>query len=479
MHLTALFKSANFKLSAAYVLLFSVSVAILAIVIYLRTGAEFERQAQLRMQNEAHALQTEFQHGGLKRLIETIEERERDWVVGGLDYNVYTDKHTQIFGTLKQLPRKAGWARVMGPPDGDEPPGELEQLFVLVVPLSPGMWLSVGDDFGKFNQFGDAIFETFGWAIGLTVLLAIAGGMALSAGFLKRIEDITTTAQAIIGGEMHRRIPVAKTGDELDKLAITLNRMLDRIASLMEALKQVSNDIAHELRTPLSRLRQSLEDAREKSKSAADYDMAISSAIADANGVLETFSALLRIAQIEAGTRKSRFADVNLSDMSNEIVQTYSAIIEDAGKEFSYSVDPNVHFRGDGELLLQLTVNLIENAIRHTPSNSRISMALRGTPDISLCITDNGPGIAEEHRQSVFERFQRLEHSHASPGNGLGLSIVAAIADLHGLVVTLDDNHPGLRVTVHFGAQAADSQEFKSKRGKRTGTAPRLQHADA
>jgi len=461
------------------VLLFSVSVAILAIVIYLRTGAEFERQAQLRMQNEAHALQAEFQHGGIKRLIETIEERERDWVVGGLDYNVYTNQRTQIFGTMKRLPLKAGWARVMGPPDGDEAPGELEQLFVLVVPLSPGMWLSVGDDFGKFNQFGNAIVETFGWAIGLTVLLAIAGGVALSAGFLRRIEDITTTAQAIIGGEMHRRIPVARTGDELDRLAITLNRMLDRIASLMEALKQVSNDIAHELRTPLSRLRQSLEDAREKSTNAAEYDAAIGSAIDDANGVLETFSALLRIAQIEAGTRKSRFADVNLSDMATDIVQTYSAIIEDAGKDFTFSVDPNVHVNGDGELLLQLAVNLIENAIRHTPPQSRISMTLRGTPDISLCITDNGPGIAAEHRQSVFERFQRLEHSHASPGSGLGLSIVAAIADLHGLVVMLDDNHPGLRVTVQFSGATAGSSDFTPKRGTRANSVARLLAADA
>lgn len=479
MRLTALFKSANFKLSAAYVLLFSVSVAILAIVVYLRTGAEFQRQAQLRMQNEAHALQTEFKRGGLKRLIETIEERERDWVVGGLDYNVYTDQRTQIFGTLKQLPRKAGWARVMGPPDGDEEPGELEQLFVLVVPLSPGLWLSVGDDFGKFNQFGNAIVETFGWAIGLTVLLAIAGGVALSAGFLRRIEDITTTAQAIIGGEMHRRIPVAKTGDEMDRLAITLNRMLDRIASLMEALKQVSNDIAHELRTPLSRLRQSLEDAREKSTSAAEYDAAIGSAIDEANDVLATFSALLRIAQIEAGTRKSRFADVNLSDMANDIVQTYSAIIEDAGKDFTFSVDPNVHVNGDGELLLQLAVNLIENAIRHTPPQSRITMTLRGAPDIALCITDNGPGIAAEHRQSVFERFHRLEHSQASPGSGLGLSIVAAIADLHGLVVTLDDNHPGLRVTVQFSAEPREPGDFKAKRGARIATASRLQAANA
>lgn len=464
MHLNALLKSANFKLSAAYVLLFTLSVAILAIVIYLRTGAEFERQARLRMQNEAFALQNEYRHGGLKRLLEALEGRERDWVVGGLDYNVYTDRKQQLFGSLKLLPHKAGWSHVYGPPDGDEPPGQLEKLIVLIVPLSPGLWLSVGDDFGKFNQFGDAIVETFGWAIGLTVLLAIAGGVALSAGFLKRIEDITTTAQAIIGGEMHRRIPVAKTGDELDRLAQTLNRMLDRIASLMDALKQVSNNIAHELRTPLGRLRQSLDEARDKARNTGDYDAAIASAIADADGVLEIFSALLRIAQIEAGTRKSRFKDVDLSEMTNEIVQTYSAIVEDAGKTFTFSIDPNVNVRGDAELLLQLVVNLIENAIRHTPPDARISLTLRASPDVSLCIADNGVGIAENHRQHVFERFHRLEQSHSSPGSGLGLSIVAAIADLHELNITLEDNNPGLRVVVRFPADQHDGAENNTKR---------------
>jgi signal transduction histidine kinase len=247
----------------------------------------------------------------------------------------------------------------------------------------------------------------------------------------------------------------------------------------MEALKQVSNDIAHELRTPLSRLRQSLEDAREKSTSAQDYDAAIASAIDDANGVLETFSALLRIAQIESGTRRSMFADVDLSEMANELVQTYSAIIEDVGKHFSYTIDPHVHVTGDTELLLQLAVNLIENAIRHTPSQSRITLALRGGPDPSLSISDNGPGIAQEHRQKVFERFQRLEHSHASPGSGLGLSIVAAIADLHGLVVTLDNNEPGLRVTVKFPDRSGGETTVAAQRGSRPAPKSRLQVAGA
>jgi signal transduction histidine kinase len=457
MHPIALLRTANFKLAAVYALLFGASVAVLAAVVYFRTTAEFERQARLRMEAEASALQSEYSSGGLTQLLGAIKDRQRGRDIGGLDYTVYNDARVRIFGTLERLPQGAGWTSILGPPDGDEPPGQLERLVVLTVPLSNGLWLSVGDDFGKFSQFGQVILETFGWMLLLTVVLAIVGGLALSVGFLWRVEAITRTAEAIIGGDIHRRIPRLGTSDELDRLASTLNRMLDRISALMDALRQVSNDIAHDLRTPLSHLRQTLEEARYKARDAKDYEAAVTSAIEETDAVLETFSALLRIAQIEAGTRKAAFRNLNLSAMAEAIVQTYSPIVEDAGKRLVTRIAPNVCVSGDAELLTQLLVNLVENAVRHTPAGTTIGVSLSSARNPTLVVADNGRGIPESERARVFERFHRLEHSRTTPGTGLGLSIVAAIADLHGVEVALDSNNPGLRVRLKFAPLAADA----------------------
>jgi signal transduction histidine kinase len=454
MHPIALLRTANFKLAAIYALLFGASVVVLAAVVYFRTTAEFERQDRLRMEAEGSALQSEYHNGGLTQLLDAIKGRQRGRVVGGLDYTVYDDHSVRIFGSLNRLPRSAGWTNILGPPDGDEAPGQLERLVVLTVPLAKGLWLSIGDDFDKFGQFGRVILETFGWALFLTVALAIGGGIALSAGFLWRVETITRTAEAIIGGDIHRRVPRHGTGDELDRLASTLNRMLDRISTLMDALRQVSNDIAHDLRTPLGRLRQTLDDARHQARSVGEYEAAVTTALADTDAVLETFSALLRIAQIEAGTRKAGFRDINLSAIVEAIVQTFSAIVEDAGKRLRTKVASGIRVSGDSELLVQLLVNLIENAIRHTPAGTTIDISLSGGRNPTLIIADNGAGIPEAERARVFERFHRLEQSRTTPGSGLGLSIVAAIADLHGVQIALEHNKPGLRVRLEFPAAA-------------------------
>jgi signal transduction histidine kinase len=350
------------------------------------------------------------------------------------------------------LPNSPGWSQISGPPDGDEPPGQLEQLVVYTVPLSSGLWLSIGDDFGRIAGFGNVILETFGWAIFVTITLAILGGLALSAGFLGRVETITQTAKAIIGGDIHRRIPRRGASDELDDLAATLNQMLDRISALMEALRQVTNDIAHDLRMPLSRLRQTLEDARDRSRSVSDYDREVGRAVEDVDAILETFSALLRIAQIEAGSRRSKFADINLSELVETLVQTYAVVVEEAGKSLKAGIAPSVRIRGDQELLVQMIANVLENAIRHTPAKAAIRLSLTASASPVLTVSDNGPGIPASDRSRVFERFHRLDESRATPGSGLGLSIVAAIADLHGIAISLTDNNPGLRVRMAFQA---------------------------
>ena len=220
---------------------------------------------------------------------------------------------------------------------------------------------------------------------------------------------------------------------------------------LMEGLKQVSNDIAHDLRTPLSRLKQRLEEVRSEANSIEEYKEAVDQAIQDADIALSTFGALLRIAQIESGTRRANFSDVDLSSLLANLATTYSAVAEDMGKTLVSSIEPNIHVRGDRELLTQLFVNLIENALRHTPSGATvsISLALREGGPIAE-VSDTGPGIPESERANVFKRFYRLDRSRSTPGAGLGLALVAAVAELHTARIELLDNEPGLKVAVNF-----------------------------
>jgi signal transduction histidine kinase len=245
-------------------------------------------------------------------------------------------------------------------------------------------------------------------------------------------------------GDLSARIPVRGTNDEIDQLVVSLNAMLDRIQHLMEGLRQVSNDIAHDLRTPLGRLRQRLEDAREHATTTAEYSSAADAAIVEADLLLETFSALLRIAQIEAGAQKSAFADVDLSAVARSVGEAYLPSAEDSQHRLELGIEDGVALQGDRQLLAQMISNLVENALSHTPAGSTVSLSVTAGPTIT--VADNGPGIPADERERVFDRFYRLDRSRTTSGSGLGLALVKAIAGLHGMVITLEDNQPGLRV---------------------------------
>jgi signal transduction histidine kinase len=252
-------------------------------------------------------------------------------------------------------------------------------------------------------------------------------------------------------GNLARRIALRGTSDEFDRLSANLNEMLDRIQMLMDGLRQVSNDIAHDLRTPLTRLRQRLELARTKATTVADFETAVDKAIAETDEILDTFGALLRIAQIEAGTRRAAFTDVDLSGVCQTIVETYAAVAEDHQHALESRIAEGVTVQGDRQLLTQMIANIVENALRHTPDGTRIELELAGLPAAPVCtIRDNGPGIPEPERQKVFRRFYRLDSSRATPGSGLGLSLVAAVAELHRIAVEIGDGQPGLKVTLRF-----------------------------
>jgi len=325
--------------------------------------------------------------------------------------------------------------------------------------LSKGEFLLVGENRYRLVKAKEAIISAVGGGIAITVLLALGGGMLLAVGYLRRLEEVNRTSRSIMDGNLSKRVPTRGSGDEMDQLAVNLNAMLDRIQELLESLKRVSDDIAHDLRTPLSRLRQRLEMARSRVATPADYGAFIEQSIAEVDAILDTFTALLRIAQIESGTRRAGFSYVNLEQLVSAVAETYVPVAEDRGQRLQASPGPGAVVHGDRELLLQMAANLVENSIQHSRSGSTIVVSVtqdEGGP--LLRVTDTGPGIPPDEREKVLRRFYRLEACRTTPGNGLGLALVKAVVELHGASVELSDNNPGLSVTVRFRAPVLSSR---------------------
>ena len=269
---------------------------------------------------------------------------------------------------------------------------------------------------------------------------------------LARVEALSNVSREIVNGDLDRRIPLRGSNDEFDHLAVSLNTMFDRIQGLMDGLRQVSTDIAHDLRTPLTRLRQRIEMTLRNADDVASLRTAFQATLKDVDSILDTFSALLRIAQLETSERRAKFTDVDLTDLLRTAVELYAPMAEEKEQSIIEKIDDGLTIRGDRELLLQLFANVLENAVRHSPQRALIEIGGRRIVDgtvVSVC--DNGPGIPEEMRTKVFQRFFRLEPSRTTPGSGLGLSLVKAIASLHNISVELLSNEPGLIVQVRFG----------------------------
>jgi signal transduction histidine kinase len=458
VNLSNLVNTATFRLSILYISVFSLSVLLLGAFVYWVTKAALLDQLDRSIEIEAASLASEHRSLGVEQLTERLRELENSGAWRGFRYRLATHEGVEIAGTLgkavsRKIGTKPGWAKLS---EGRDTRGGSVNLKAFTIGLDGGYWLTVARSATSVNDAEKVIVEVFGWALGATLLIGTAGGLFVSSRFLDRIEGIGSAARAIIDGNYRERMPVSGTNDDLDRLAQTLNIMLDRIAALMESLRQVSNDIAHDLRTPLSRMRQRLEAALAMDLGNAQLREAITTAISDTDDILATFSALLRIAQIEAGTRRSAFVSVDLSSLVGEIAEAYAPSLQDEGSCLKCRIDDGLRIVGDRELLTQLVANLIENAERHTPAGTQIGITVStGSESVLLVVEDNGPGVPAETRERLFERFYRLERSRTTPGSGLGLSLVKSVCDLHGAVITLADNAPGLRVTIRFAAAPA------------------------
>ncbi len=450
-------RSTSFRLLAWYATVFGASVAILLFIVYWITLAALDQQVSESVERETQVLVELYRGRGLDRVVRAIQLRMVDLRSPRRYYLLQDAAGERIAGNIPPMEPVEGEIVLPvsflfpgGRPKADDPANAYPVL-AQGHRLDNGEFLLVGESRYRAVKAQEAIVLAFGWGIAITVLLAAVGGAALVVGFLRRIEEINRTTRFIMEGNLSKRVPTRSSGDEMDQLAINLNAMLDRIQVLMESLKRVCDDIAHDLRTPLSRLRHRLEAAQ--GTTGSDCAPVIEQSIAELDTILGTFSALLRIGQIEAGARRAGFSDVNLGQIVSTVSETYAPVAEDRGQRLEAVVVHTQSIHGDRELLTQMVANLIENPIRHCPAGAGITIELReesGTP--ILCVADTGPGIPASEREKVFRRFYRLEASRTTPGSGLGLALVKAVADLHGASVELSDNRPGLRVTIHFHA---------------------------
>lgn len=437
----------SFRLAALYVAIFIGSAVLLGLAVFLQARAALEQQIEVRIELEMKFMQEQFRTEGRAALLRLVDARGKG--VSALDYLLQDAAGRHLAGEIPAQPALApGWATLYVP-ETTEDDGRPEWTRTLTADIGDGLLLAVGADVDQIEDLEQAIEKAFGWTVGPAALLGIVGGLVLSRAFLRKVDAIGRTAEAIIAGDLHRRIPTRDTGDDLDRLAGTLNLMLDRIATLVESLRQVSSDVAHDLRTPLSRLYQRLEGARRHARSIDDYRAAVDAALGEADGLLATFSALLRIAQVEGQTSSVPFGPVDLADLAETVVDAYRLDAEASGHLLQATAIGPATITGDRELLTQAVANLVENAMRHTPAGTRIDVGVRlWEHQVELAVLDNGPGVTSADLPMLTRRFFRTEGSRTSPGNGLGLALVSAVAELHGGQILFCRGEPGLHAVL-------------------------------
>ncbi|MDR3389797.1 MAG: ATP-binding protein [Rudaea sp.] len=451
MNLPRLVRTSSFRLTLLYAGSTILIFALLFAVIFWTTTALMQDQIDTTVTNEIDEIRDAARDTDIDSLRHTVADSVAH--SPGFFYALQDRGGNLLAGNLPGLEPVTGireW-RDDGQSPG-HPHGGIRGRGVIV---AGGAYLFVGASALALHEMRESVAHSFLWGGAAALLLALLAGAAMSVSVLRRIEGVSQTGRDIVDGNLRQRIALNGSGDEFDHLAVSLNAMLDRIQQLMEGLRQVSTDIAHDLRTPLTRLRQRLEFVRERDMDAAMLQTTFATMLTDIDSILQTFNALLRIAQIESGTRRSSFVRVDLSELLHTVAEIYQSTIEENSQSLGTHIEADLRVLGDRDLLTQLFANLMENATRHCTPGAHVSLrAARCESGIEVNVSDDGPGIPESMRGKVLERFVRLDVSRTTPGNGLGLSLVAATAALHGAQLRLHDNHPGLRITVIFETKA-------------------------
>ncbi len=439
--------SAAYRIAFTYSAAFAVLIAVLGIAVYLAADRSFRQQQDDTIAEESAALIHEYRSEGLVDLLERIGERETRSATKPLGYVLFDASGRRIAGGLDTRPTTTGWHNIVfeDPEEGRDP------ARALATSLPDGLLLMVAADTEALERIDHAILVLFGGAFVLVLIIGAGGALMLGSYLRERLERISNAARTIMAGELTQRMPVGPRGDEFDTLAASLNAMLDRISQLLDNLRQVSSDLAHDLRTPLVRMRGELERALDPHVAPDAHKAAVEQALVRSDDVLALFAAILRISEIEGGELARTFAPVELATLVADVSETCEPAIIDGGRHLRCTIDSavTVNVLADAELIAQALINLIDNAQAYTPNNTVVTISLEqdaGTAQI--IVADNGPGVGPADHQQMMRRFVRLDASRTTPGHGLGLNLVAAIAVMHGGALSFADNMPGLRAII-------------------------------
>jgi signal transduction histidine kinase len=449
-----LVKTHAFRLAGLYFAVFAISVLGVLLSVYWMSADFVERQTQATLDAEIAGLAEQYSQRGLSGLVQIVAARSAGDRGDGVLYLMTNAEGHPLAGNITGWPE--GTPVAPGPVSfrvkiRDQGPTRTHPAQGALIVIPGGYRLLVARDVSDAALYRERIKMTLVWS-GLVALVAgLIGGAVLSRNLLRRVEQVNRTAERVIGGNLADRVPLKGTRDEFDQLAANLNNMLDQIGRLMAGMREVSDNIAHDLRTPLARLRARLELSLIDGPEDGAQTEAVRAAIDEADRLLATFNALLNIAEAESGARRNQAEPLDLAQTARAAAELYEPVAEEKGCALRLDVEPGVMIRGDRHLLSQAVANLLDNALKYGGGEVRLS-AHQQDGRAALEVSDTGPGIPEDERETVFDRFVRLEPSRSTPGNGLGLSLVRAVARLHNGTVALGDNHPGLKVRLEFAA---------------------------
>ncbi len=446
------FRSATVRLIAAHLVLVAASTALVLGFLYWRVGGVIDVEQQAVVEAEIAGLTDAYARGGTPALIVALQQRlanpsDRDAV-----YLLAGPSGQGIVGNLRSWPPTiapdTGWTTLSLYRTDRAQPTEISAISIR---LDNNNLLLVGRDVAARAAFDRTLWRALLWSLAAVMALALATGWLLSRLVGGRIAEIDRAARGIMAGALDQRVTQRGTGDEFDKLASTLNAMLDRIETLVRDLRTVTDSLAHDLRSPLGRLIRHLESAADDTLPDPDRRLRLDHARREAEGVLATATALLDLSRIDAGLGADQFADVPLGQLAADVAELYEAAAEEEGITVTCATDAGLTVRGHDQLLALALSNLVDNALKHAPAGSEIAVtATREAGHPSLTVADRGPGIPEADRDRALGRFVRLDPSRGSPGAGLGLAVVASVARMHGAGIELSDNAPGLRITLRF-----------------------------
>ncbi|HWA02634.1 MAG TPA: ATP-binding protein [Rhizomicrobium sp.] len=452
MRTLSILRSQAFRIVLVYVAVFALSVSALLAFTYWNTERALDAQTDQIISAEIAGLSEQYQRVGLRGLTEVVMSRSAHGGPGL--YLLLNRQREPIAGNLDGMPQTTKGRGSEIEFDYErrvEDQVQLRRARGRIFNLLGGFQLLVAQDVHERFLTEKLFSTTLPWTVGLMLLLGLVGGALLSRNMLRRLDQINRTAGQIIAGDFSRRVPVTRAHDEIDTLADSLNRMLDRIERLMKGVREVTDSVAHDLRTPLNRLRNRLEETLRHLDPSGQEANEIESAMRETDQIIATFNAILLIAEADAGVTRGTMTSIDLAPIADDIAEFYAPLAEEKGVTLEIRPAGTTTIEGNRSLINQALANLVDNAIKYTPPGGRITVWPEMTPDgVDLFVSDTGPGIPPEERARVVERFVRLETSRNSPGTGLGLSLVAAIARLHNARLVLEDNAPGLKAIIRF-----------------------------